>query len=319
MSTAKQITIFGGTGFVGRYLIDRLCDLGFTVRVATRRPSGVYFLRTAGFVGQVVPVPCDIFNDDHLRMAIGDSSHVVNLVGIIAEKRKNNFTNVHTDFPARLARIAAEQGVERFVHISALGADENAISHYAQSKARGEQAVLSAFPQASILRPSIIFGPEDNFFNRFAQLASLSPALPLIGGGKTKFQPVYVGDVANAIIQCLTKTEGVQGQTFELAGDDVYSFRDLMDKILTETKHKRRLVPVPFALAKLKGAVLQYLPGQLLTVDQVRSLKVNNVATGKPGLNALGISPTPLDAVLPTYLNRFRPGGRFARAQSKSA
>jgi uncharacterized protein YbjT (DUF2867 family) len=316
MKNKKQITVFGGTGFIGRYVIDRLCDQGYTIRVATRSPSSAYFLRTSGAVGQVVPVACNIFNDASIAEAIAGSSHIINLVGILAEKGRQTFESVHQYFPASLARLAARNHIERFVQVSSLGAGENASSQYAQSKAAGEKAVLAAFPQAAILRPSIVFGPEDGFFNRFARMAQIMPMLPLIGGGHTKFQPVYVGDVADAIVRSISAPDVVTG-TFELGGDDIYSFKELMEKMFTYTAQPRTLVTVPFALAKAKGAVLQYLPGQLLTVDQVRSLSTDNVISGKyPGLRDFSINPTPLDAILPTYLTRYRPGGRFSKSRA---
>lgn len=308
-----QVTIFGGTGFIGRYLVDSLADLGVTIKVATRHPQSVYFLRTAGSVGQVVPVLCDIHNDASVANAVAGSDWVINLVGVLTEKGKNNFDAVHAEFPARLAKAARAANVSRFVQVSALGADKNAASHYARSKAQGETNVLAELPNASILRPSIIFGPEDGFFNRFARLASIAPFLPLIGGGKTLFQPVYVGDVVVAIVACLTSSKDVQGKIFELAGPEQLSFKDCLQRMMDVTQLQCRLVPVPFAVARIKGAVLQYLPGKVLTLDQVRSLQSDNIlSNANPTLKDLGITPTPLDAILPSYLKRYRAGGKFA-------
>ncbi len=315
-----QVTIFGGTGFVGRYVVDLLCDRGFTVKVATRRPSSAYFLRTSGTVGQVVPVVCDIQNDDSVLNALKGSFAAINLIGILAEKgRRQRFEKIHSEFPARLGALARAVHLERLVHVSSLGAGDDAPSHYARSKAAGEGAMMENFPKAMILRPSIIFGPEDSFFNRFAQMAAFLPFLPLIGGGHTKFQPVYVGDVAQAVLAALTRDEAM-GKIYELGGDEVFSFKTLMQKIFEVTGMRRPLVPVPFFWASFKGAILQNLPGQLLTVDQVRSLKADNVLSGtKPGLRDLGITPKALDAVLPDYLSRFRKGGRFAQKDKKQA
>jgi uncharacterized protein YbjT (DUF2867 family) len=313
-----QVTIFGGTGFIGRYVVDKLADLGVTIKVATRHPQSVYFLRTAGSVGQVVPVVCDIHNDASVAHAVAGSDWIINLVGVLTEKGKNNFDNVHAEFPARLAKAARAANASRFIQISALGADKNAKSHYACSKAQGEANVLAEFPNATILRPSIVFGPEDSFFNRFARMASIAPFLPLIGGGKTMFQPVYVGDVVTAIMNCLTSNKDVQGKIFELAGPEQLSFKDCLQRMMDITQLPRHLVPVPFAVAKMKGAVLQCLPGQVLTLDQVRSLQSDNIiSNANPTLKDLGVTMTPLDAILPSYLKRYRAGGKFA-ARRKS-
>ena len=313
MTHYTQVTVFGGTGFLGRYVIDRLADLGVTVRVATRSPANAYFLRTAGTVGQVVPVLCNIHEDNSVFNAIQGSDWVINLVGILAEKGKhNNFENLHHTFPARLSAMAARCNVKNLVHVSALGASGQSPSAYARSKAMGETAVLLNFPRASILRPSIMYGKEDRFFNFFARMASLSPFLPLIGGGVTKFQPVYVGDVADAILKCLTQENAV-GRIYELTGTDIYSFRDLLEKMMRITGVQKPFLKIPFGLAKVQGAVFQRLPGALLTVDQVKQLQSDNVFShDKPGLHQLGITPETLDAILPTYLKRFQPGGRFA-------
>jgi uncharacterized protein YbjT (DUF2867 family) len=313
MAHYTQVTVFGGTGFIGRYLVDKLAALGVTVRVATRSPASMYFLRTAGTVGQIVPVLCNINDDQSVRQAIQGSDWVINLVGTLTSSGKQSFEKLHHEFPARLSAIAVKSGVQRMVHISALGAALDAKSKYAQSKAKGENAVLSNFPHATVLRPSIVYGPEDRFFNFFAKMATIVPFLPLIGGGKTKFQPVYVGDVVKTIIASLKQPEEhVQGKIFELGGDQVYSFKSLLQKLAQFTGEKSKLIPVPFVFAKFKGAFLQYLPGSLLTVDQVRQLQSDNIVGGtKPGLRDLGITPEDLDAILPSYLTRFR-GGRFA-------
>jgi uncharacterized protein YbjT (DUF2867 family) len=312
-----RITVFGGTGFIGRYVVDRLCDAGYSVRVATRRPAAAYFLRTAGTVGQVAPVACNIHQDNSILNAIEGSDVVINLVGILAQAgKKNRFDRIHADFPARLAVLARQARVTRIVHVSAIGADVNGPSDYARTKAAGELALTETFPDVVILRPSIVFGREDGFFNMFARMAAVVPFLPLIGGGKTKFQPVFVGDVA-AAIAAVVERDDARGKIFELGGPDILSFRQLYEKIFAITHVRRRLVSVPFWAAKIQGAFLQNLPGQLLTVDQVRSLSVDNVVSGdKPGLSELGIAPTPLDSVLPTYLDQYRPGGRFAPHES---
>lgn len=314
MAHYTTVTVFGGTGFIGRYLIDQLADMGVIIRVATRSKAGAYFLRTAGSVGQVVPVLCNIHDDASVQKAVAGSDWVINLVGTLVEKgKKGSFEKVHHEFPARLGAIASRAGVKRLVHVSALGASLNSASSYAQTKAKGESALSNNFPEATILRPSVVYGPEDRFFNLFAKLATLSPVLPLIGGGKTLFQPVYVGDVAQAIIAaCKQPEEKVQGKIFELGGDEVLSFKQLLEKMAEFTGNQSRLISVPFFAASLQGRILQHLPGSLLTVDQVKQLKNDNVVSGtKPGLSDLGINPETLDAILPPYLTRFR-GGRFA-------
>lgn len=318
MTHYTQVTVFGGTGFIGRYVIDQLADLGVTVRVATRSVASGYFLRTAGSVGQVVPFVCDIHDDADVRHAVEGSDWVINLVGLLAEKgKKQTFEKVHHEFPERLAKACARAGVKRFVQLSALGASISGPSNYARTKALGEEAVFRNFPEATILRPSVVFGPEDRFFNMFAQMASILPAVMIVGGD-TQFQPVYVGDVAQAVVKSLTASD-VQGKVFELAGDERYSFRGLMQKMFDYTGQQKAVVSLPFALAKIQGAVLQHLPGQLLTVDQVRQLRVDNVTTGaNPGLSALGIVPETLDAILPQYLKRFYPGGRFAPQKNRA-
>lgn len=308
-----QVAVFGGTGFIGRYVVDALADLPNTViRVPTRSIPGAYFLRTAGTVGQVAPIVCDLHDDAYVAQAVSGCDWVVNLIGILNESGKSTFEAVHHQFAARLAKAAAHAGVEKLVHVSALGADENGPSRYLQSKALGEKAVRTYFPSATILRPSLVFGAEDNFFNLFARMASVAPFMPLIGGGKTQFQPVYVGDVAQAVIKVL-QNENAQGKTYELGGSDRYTFKELLEKTMEITGHKRRFITIPFGLAKVQGGIMQHLPGKLLTKDQVASLTVDNVLSGKnPELHDLGIAPMALDSVLPTYLNRFKAGGRFA-------
>lgn len=315
MTQYTQVTVFGSTGFLGRYVIDRLADMGCIVRVATRSPASAYFLRTAGTVGQIVPVQCNIHDDVSVFSAMHGSDWVINLVGILTEKgRYNTFDNVHHAFARRVATMAARCSIKRLVHLSALGADLHSKSYYARSKAMGENAVLEAFPNATILRPSVLFGPEDGFFNFFARMANISPFLPLIGGGNTLFQPVYVADVADAVTKALTlPAPAVQGKIFELGGEQRYSFRELLEKMMGITGVRKHLLDIPFPLAKIQGAMLQVLPGKLLTVDQVKQLQYDNVMTGdKPGLRDLGIVPATLDAVLPSYLKCYRPGGRLA-------
>ncbi len=308
----QRITVFGGSGFIGRYVVKRVAAAQWVVRVAVRDPVAAAFLRPMGNVGQIVPMRADLTADDAvLEAAVAGADAVVNLVGILHERGRQRFQAVHADGPARLARIAAAAGVRQFIHISAIGADPNAASSYARSKAAGEAGIRAAFPNATILRPSIVFGPEDSFFNRFARMAQFLPALPLIGGGHTRFQPVYVGDVADAVMRVLD-TPSAEGKIFELAGPRVYTFRELMELILAQTGRRRALISVPFWAARLQAALLEWLPNPPLTRDQVALLERDNVPTGDlPGLRDLGIQPTAVEAIIPTYLEIYRKGGRF--------
>ncbi|WP_374654356.1 complex I NDUFA9 subunit family protein [Dongia sp.] len=308
------VTVFGGSGFIGRYVVQRLARAGWQVRVAVRRPNEALFLKTAGDVGQVTPVAANIRDDRSVAAAVAGADAVINLVGILYASGKQSFDAVQAKGAARIAAAAKAAGATRFVQISAIGADPASDSAYARSKAEGEQAVKLAFANATILRPSIVFGPEDDFFNRFARMAMMSPALPLIGGGHTKFQPVYVADVAAAVERVL-EDAGTTGRTYELGGPRSYTFRALMEMMLKEIGRCRLLVPLPFALATLKASFLQLLPIKLLTVDQVRLLKRDNVvAANALGFKDLGIAPTTLEAVLPSYLDQYRPLGYYNKA-----
>jgi NADH dehydrogenase len=308
------VTVFGGSGFIGRYVVQRLARAGWQVRVAVRRPNEALFLKTSGDVGQVTPVAANIRDDRSVAAAVAGADAVINLVGILYASGKQSFDAVQAKGAARIAAAAKAAGATRFVQISAIGADPSSDSAYARSKAEGEQAVKLAFADATILRPSIVFGPEDDFFNRFARMAMMSPVLPLIGGGHTKFQPVYVADVADAVARAL-EDEGTMGKTYELGGPRSYTFRALMEMLLKEIGRCRLLVPLPFALATLKASFLQLLPIKLLTVDQVRLLKRDNVVSANAlGFKDLGITPTALEAILPSYLDQYRPLGYYNRA-----
>ncbi len=306
----KLACIFGGSGFVGRQIVRELARLGYTIKVASRTPERAYFLRTAGTVGQIVPVACDYQDDSSIRAAVRGCELVVNCVGILYEKNNNSFAAIHTELPRAIAKACRVEDVRRFIHFSALGCD-HAASKYGKSKYAGERTVLENFPRATILRPATIFGAEDNFFNLFARLSVVLPVLPLIGGGDTKFQPVYVGDVADAVI-ITARHDDCSGKTYELGGPDILTFRQLYARIFKETSRPRPLMPLPWGLAKLQGAILGLFPTPILTVDQVETLKSDSVV----GLSALtlrdlGISATSMDVILPGYLARYRPGGRF--------
>ncbi|MBI1207907.1 MAG: sugar nucleotide-binding protein [Azospirillum sp.] len=311
----KIVTVFGGSGLIGRHLMGRLARTGALIRVASRHPSRAGFLKTAGSVGQIVPVVVDLTDDGSVARAVDGASQVINLVGILYESGRSTFQTVQAEAPGRIARAAKAVGAERLVHISAIGADPGSSAVYARTKAAGELAVRTEFPNATILRPSIVFGPDDNFFNQFAWMAKMAPALPLIGGGHTRFQPVYVGDVADAIMAAL-REPAAASRTYELGGPRVYTFKELMELLLAEIGRKRLLVPVPWSVAMLKAMVLEKLPHPLLTRDQVELLKTDNVVGRDAlGLKDLGVSPTTAELILPTYLSRFRPGGGYSTSQ----
>jgi NADH dehydrogenase len=307
----RVVTVFGGSGFIGRHLIGRLAKQGWIVRVAVRRPSQAGFLKPLGEVGQITPLRAPVQDPIAVEAAVEGADAAINLVGILYERGKQTFAGVHAGGARTVAEAAAAAGVEHLVQVSAIGADLHAAADYARSKAAGEAAVKTAFPSATIVRPSIVFGPEDDFFNRFAVMARLSPALPLIGGGSTRFEPVYVGDVAQAIAKCVADP-ACAGKTYELGGPRVYTFKELLQLLLREIRRRRLLVPWPFALAEVQARFLELLPVPPLTRDQLRMLRRDNVVSeGALTLADLGIQPTSVEVILPTYLDRYRPGGRF--------
>ncbi len=316
VGAGRVVTVFGGSGFIGRHLISRLARRGWIVRVAVRRPSRADFLKPMGDVAQVTPIRAPIQDRIAVESAVAGADAVINLVGILYQRGPQTFAAVHDHGARAVASAAAAAGVERLVQVSALGADPQGDADYARSKGAGEAAVRAAFPDAVILRPSVVFGPEDGFFNRFAGIARLSPVLPLIGGGGTRFQPVYVGDVADAIAEAVTDP-ACAGRTYELGGPHVYTFKELMELLLRQIHRRRLLVPWPFALAELQAAFFELLPVPPLTRDQVRMLRRDNVVTdGALTLADLGIAATAAEVILPSYLDRHRPGGRFDRTQS---
>ncbi len=317
----KTITVFGGTGFLGRHIIWALAKTGATIRVATRSPQHAYFLRPAGDVGQIVPVYCNIREEDSVASVLKGASIAINLAGILNEQGRNTFFRIHVEAADRIARACRANGLDLLVHFSALGASADAPSKYAKSKAQGESKIIHGFPRSVILRPGVVFGPEDNFFNRFASMARISPVLPLIGGGHTRLQPVYVGDIAKAVYNIVTAPvhDKYFGQIYELGGPKVYTLREIMETTLQCTHQDAMLAPVPMPLAKIMGFFGGILPGKPLTVDNVRSLSKDNVIEpGTPGLKELGVEPTGLGAILPTYLAQYQPGGRFAEKRQAS-
>ncbi|TQS70297.1 complex I NDUFA9 subunit family protein [Rhodobacteraceae bacterium] len=320
---SKLVTIYGGSGFVGRYIARRLAKDGWRIRIAVRRPNEALFTRPYGAVGQVEPVFCNIRDDASVREVMQGADAVVNCVGILNAKGKNGFDAIQAEGAGRIARIAKENNVRTFVHLSALGADENAASAYARSKAEGEKQILSAFADAMILRPSVLFGTEDGFFNKFASMSRFTPILP-VTGGQTKFQPVWVDDVAQAAVM------GVEGKAhgiYELGGPDVADFRTLMQRMLEIVSRKRIIFNMPFGLAALMGGLfdgLQKVTGglftnTLLTRDQVKNLRHDNIVSdGAKTFADLGINPTAMETIMQEYLWRFRPRGQYEDIQASA-
>lgn len=308
----KLATVFGASGFIGRNIVRELAKRGARVNAVCRDAERAKFLKPMGTVGQVTPMRADVTDPAAVARAVAGADIVINLVGILYPSGRNTFEAVQATAPGTIAKAAADAGVRAMIHVSAIGADPDSKSAYARSKAAGEAAVKAAFPSATILRPSIVFGPDDSFFNRFAAMAQISPVLPLFGGGLTKFQPVYVDDVADAAIAALG-TPDAAGATYELGGPSVYTFRQLLELMLVEIRRKRMLVSVPFWAASLKAAVLELLPAPPFTRDQLQLLKQDNVvAPGAKTIADLGIDATPVEIVLPTYMDKFRAGGRYA-------
>jgi uncharacterized protein YbjT (DUF2867 family) len=312
----RLVTIFGGSGFIGRHLVRALARSGWRIRVAVRKPDLAFHLQPLGRVGQIHAVQANLRFPDSVERAAEGADAVVNLVGILYKSGKQTFDAVQAQGANVVARAAAANNAQ-LVQFSAIGADANSKSDYARSKAAGEESALAAVPGATIVRPSIVFGPEDSFFNRFAAMAMVSPFLPLIGGGKTRFQPVFVGDVA-AAVDAILAGRAKPGATYELGGPEVRTFEELMQLMLRVIDRKRLLVPLPFAIARLQAFFLEMMPKPLLTRDQVRLLERDNVVSAdaereQRTLAGLGISPTGMDSVLPSYLVRFRRSGQFWR------
>ncbi|WP_203290768.1 complex I NDUFA9 subunit family protein [Maricaulis parjimensis] len=310
------ITVFGGSGFIGRHVVRALAKAGYRVRVASRRPHLAQDLRVMGVVGQVQLVQANLRVGASVERALEGASGVVNLVGILNENGRQTFSRLHAQGAKTVAEAAAAAGITRFVQMSAIGANENSASRYARTKAEGEASVMAAVPTATILRPSIVFGTEDGFFNRFASMARFAPALPLFGGGKTKFQPVFAGDVAKAVLAALEAPEA-QGETYELGGPGVYSFEALMRFILEEIDRPRFLLPLPWQIGSVIAmvselvAILPLIP-PVLTQDQLVQLKSDNVvAEGAKTLADLGVQAETMDAIVPSYLGRYRRYGQF--------
>jgi len=307
----KIVAIFGAGGFIGKHLMRNLTKLDYRVKVATRNPYLKGYLKPLGNPGQIELFKTNIYDHDDVKRVIKNCDHVINLVGILYENRRQKFNYVHSYFPQLLSNLCIELEIKNLIHVSALGVKEKHKSLYMQSKLEGEKNIQNTFKNSVILRPSIVFGPEDKFFNTFASLAEFSPVLPLIGGGKTKFAPIYVGDVAKAIVKAL-ELNNSEPKIYELGGPENYSFKELLEILLKEIKKKRLLIPIPFGFAKIQSYFLQMLPNPLLTPDQVELLKYPNITTGDfPVLKDLGITGTQIQSILPKYIYRFRSGGQF--------
>jgi uncharacterized protein YbjT (DUF2867 family) len=318
MTTVAQVpplvTVFGGSGFLGRHVVRALARRGYRIRVAVRNPNVAHHLQPLGNVGQIQAVQANLRVRWSVDRAVQGADHVINLVGILFESGRNSFDAVQ-DFGARAVAEAARAAGATLTHVSAIGADIDSDIPYARTKALGEQAVLETLPDAVILRPSIIFGPEDGFFNRFAKIARMSPVLPLIGGGETKFQPVYVADVAEAVANAVDgKLAG--GRVYELGGPETLSFKECLEKLLEVIDRKRIMLPMPWGIARLQGRIMGLLPNPLLTADQVDLLRTDNVVSSAAQgegrtFEAIGIAPQAMDAILPSYLWQYRPAGQF--------
>ena len=312
MHAHKTATVFGGTGFIGRQIVRELAARGYVVKVATRIPESAYFLRPCGTVGQVVPFACAYDDPSSIARAIDGSDVVINCIGVLYERGGNTFERAHVDIPTSIAKACKVHAVKRFIHLSALSCDMSS-SAYAQSKLKGEEAIRSVFSAVTIMRPSVVFGENDNFFNMFATLTSFVPVLPLIGGGRTKFQPVFVGDVADAVINSIQSSD-TKGCVYQLGGPETVDFKSIYELIFLHTGRRRAMLPLPFALARMQAVLLNLFPTPLLTPDQVESLKTDNVVSDDAlGLSDLGVVPTAMSLILPTYLERYRDGGRFAQ------
>ena len=308
----KIIGIFGAGGFLGKHLMRQLTKLDYRVKVATRNPYLKGYLKPLGNPGQIELFKTNIFNPEDVKQVLKNCNIAINLVGILYETRKQKFNQIHAQFPNLLSELCNELGIKKLVHVSALGVKEGHPSQYMQSKLQGEKNIQDTFEQSVILRPSVIFGPEDKFFNTFATLAQFSPVLPLIGGGNTVFEPIYVGDVAEAIVKSL-ELNNSKPSIYELGGEN-YSFKELMQILLSEIRKKRFLMPIPFGMAKFQSYFLQMLPTPLLTPDQVTMLRYDNVVSGEyKTLKNLKIQPTTIQSILPKYIYRFRSGGEFSK------
>ena len=309
----KVACIFGASGFIGRHLIRRLTKKDFRIVAATRSPYLHGYLKPLGNPGQIDLEKVNLFDEERLRILVKSSDVVINLVGILYETKKQKFEDIHAKFPDLLSKLCSELNIKKLIHISALGINETASSQYMQSKLKGEKNIINNFNRSVILRPSVIFGPEDKFFNQFASIAEFFPVLPLIGGGLTYFQPIYVGDIAKSIMAVLEKEE-INNNIYELGGPNTFTFKELMEILLKQIKKKRFLVPIPIPFAKVLGRILQVMPKPPLSADQVELMQYDAIVSNKyPTIKDLKISPKTINEVLPSYIWRHRQGGQFSK------
>jgi uncharacterized protein YbjT (DUF2867 family) len=320
LNSSTLVTVFGGSGFVGRYVVQALAKTGCRVRVAVRQPHLANFLQPLGSVGQIHPVQANVRSEDSVRRAAEGADGVVNLVGILQPSGKQTFRAIQAEGAGLIADAARDAGARALVHLSAIGANRSSKSAYARTKADGEDRAAAAFPDSIVLRPSIVFGQEDEFFNRFASMSRFAPLMPLIGGGHTRFQPVYVADVAQAVLAGLDG-RGRSGAPYELGGPAIYTFRELFDLIADYSERKRPYLPMPFWMAKVMAILTQWLPGAPITLDQVRLLQTDNIVSADAIAEArtlpnLGIQPRAVEAIVPRYLVRFRPKGEFSTTRA---
>ena len=311
------VTVFGGSGFLGRHVVRALLKRGWRVRAAVRRPDLAGFLQPLGMVGWVQPIQANLRYRWSVDRAVEGADAVINLVAIMTPSGRQNLESVNVFGARAVAEAARARGLDRVIHVSAIGASPDSPSAYGRSKAAGEAGVFETLPKSVVMRPSILFGPEDHFFNRFAAMDRMSPALPLVGGGKTKFQPVFVGDVARAIVDAV-EGKAKDGTIYELGGPEIHSFRECMELMLQVIGRKRMLVPLPWGVAGVLGSILQYLPGKMLTPDQVRQLRVDSIVSEaaiaeRRTIEAFGIELTTLGSVLPTYLSQYRVRGEYEK------
>lgn len=315
--TLKRATIFGGSGFLGRQIVQRLARQGTVVRVAVRDPEAALFLKPMGAVGQIVPVPADVTRPDTVARWVEGADAVVNCVSLYVERGKTTFQKVHVDGGRNVAEAAKAAGVPKLIHVSGIGSLPDHPSKYARARAAGDKAVKEAFGDATFLNPSVMFGPGDSFFETLAEVAKLSPVMPVFGGGKSKLQPVYVGDVADAAMAAMTRAD-TAGKSFDLGGPKVYAYRALIEMLLEETNRHKPIVSIPFWMAGIMAFFMGVLPNPPLTRDQLKLLREDNVVPDRNGLEILGITPTAVEVILPTYMDKYRRGGRWAQPEREA-
>ena len=303
----QTITIFGGSGFIGRHVVKELAKTGAKINVISRTPNNSLYLKTTGSVGQISLIKGNVNNTDHVHNLVKNSDIVINAVGILYETKRQKFTNIHSKFPETLGKLSTQYNIKKLIHISALAIDKNINSKYAATKLQGEESIRNKFPNTTIIRPSIVFGADDTFFNKFAQIANLSPIIPIIGKGNTKFQPVYVADIAKSIYKITTSSNKYSGKTYELGGPDVYTLKELWKETLTQIEKKRAFINIPFSLANIFSVILELFPNPIITRDQIKLLQNHNITQEKSEtFFHLQIQPHKISEIIPTYLDRYK-------------